>query len=598
MNVIRASYFLAIGAFATTLGVGENLTTEPTAASTWSYSTFTYDSMTSNRYATPLPSPLSVNTTYAPGFSQASTLLPTDVTYTTYVLNPTATASPDGLYGQSAYAALWANYSYTNEPPFTTTAAATAIPSSELVFPPQLPARPLNDNEGLKFPENFIWGVSASAWQVEGGLQFQGRGPALFDVAGTQQDTLNRSDANTAVMHYFLYKQDIARLAALGVPYYSFSIPWSRIVPFGVAGSPINQQALDHYDDVINTCLEYGITPVATLLHIDNPINVPNGPEEFPKHFAYYAKQVMARYADRVPYWFTLNEPNIAVQFQLNNDYNGLTAFLLAHAEIYHWYKDTLGGTGKVSMKFANNLAVPLDSSSQDDVKAAYRYQDFILGVMANPLFLGTQFPESVLSTPGIMLDALTDEQIQLINGTVDFWAFDPYGAQSATFPEEGFEACTSNSSHPLWPSCVEVSTTQADGWKMGVISDGPAIMAPSYVRKQFGYVWNTFRPSGIMVTEFGFAQYADGETPVDAQRYDFERTMYLQNFLTETLRAVHEDGVNVIGALAWSWVDNNEFGSFKPQYGMIGVNRSDPDLGRWVKRSMFDFVEFFQIHT
>lgn len=49
-------------------------------------------------------------------------------------------------------------------------------------------------------------------------------------------------------MNYYLYKQDIARLAALGIPYYSFSISWTRIVPFGEAGSPINQAGLDHYE--------------------------------------------------------------------------------------------------------------------------------------------------------------------------------------------------------------------------------------------------------------------------------------------------------------------------------------------------------------
>lgn len=28
-----------------------------------------------------------------------------------------------------------------------------------------------------------------------------------------------------------------------------FSISWARIYPFGVAGSPLNQQGLDHYSD-------------------------------------------------------------------------------------------------------------------------------------------------------------------------------------------------------------------------------------------------------------------------------------------------------------------------------------------------------------
>ncbi|KAF6838416.1 beta-glucosidase [Colletotrichum plurivorum] len=571
-----------------------------TAASTWSYSTFSYEQMTSDRFPTPLPAPLTIAKPYAPHFTEASTLLPTNVTYTTYSLAPSATISPDGQYGQSAYAALWENYTYSHEPPFTTTASPTPILSSELVYPPQLPARPLNDNDGLKFPADFVWGVAASAWQVEGGLQLEGRGPALLDSTGVNgQGTLGTDDANVADMHYFLYKQDIARLAALGVPYFSFSISWSRVVPFGVAGSPVNQEALDHYDDVINTCLEYGVTPIATLMHIDAPTSVFGADEfdEFPGHFVYYAKQVMTRYGDRVPYWVTFNEPNVAPMF-FPGGYGRLTAFLLAHAEVYHWYKDVLHATGKLTMKFANNLALPLDPSNPDDVAAAHRYQDFIIGIMGNPLFLGRQYPDVVLNTPNINLPPLTDAQIATINGTMDYWAFDPYGAQYATSPPGGHAACAANSSDPLWPSCATLGTTQANGWALGALSEGGAVISPAYVREQLGYVWNMFRPAGgVMVTEFGFPQYGDAETPLAAQRFDLERSLYYQNFLTEMLRAISLDGVNVIGALAWSWIDNNEFGTFGHQYGMIGVNRSDPELKRWIKRSFFDFVDFFHAH-
>ena len=48
----------------------------------------------------------------------------------------------------------------------------------------------------------------------------------------------------------------------------------------------------------------------------------------------------------------------------------------------------------------------------------------------------------------------------------------------------------------------------------------------------------------------------------VVAQLYDLQRTLYYQWFLRETLKSIYEDGVNVIGALAWSFLDNDEFGS------------------------------------
>lgn len=139
-----------------------------------SYSTFTFAPMASNRYATPLKSPLAISTPFASPFQEASTLLDANVTYTTYSLNPQATATEDGPYGQSAYAAMWASasLSYSERPLFTTTATPTAIKRNELVFPTALPVIPMDQNKtsnGL-LPSDFVWGVASSAWQIEGGL--------------------------------------------------------------------------------------------------------------------------------------------------------------------------------------------------------------------------------------------------------------------------------------------------------------------------------------------------------------------------------------------------------------------------------------------
>jgi beta-glucosidase/6-phospho-beta-glucosidase/beta-galactosidase len=415
-------------------------------------------------------------------------------------------------------------------------------------------------------PSNFIWGVAGSAWQIEGGLQIEGRGPAFFDIIGALPNEPGLNDSNVADMNYFLYKQDIARLAAIGIPYYSFSISWSRIVPFGLAGSPINTEALAHYDDLINTCLKYGVTPIVTLNHGDSPLDVDFDSESLVTHFLYYAKEVMTRYADRVPIWVTFNEPNIGLGYTYKT-YNGMTHILLAHSAAYDWYKRELRGTGRITMKFANNLAFPLDPTSKSDVSVALRYQDFLLGIMAKPLFLGQQYPKDVLDTPGTNLTALTPNQIASIHGRIDFWAFDPYVAQFASPAPEGLNACISDPSNPLWPSCASLSNVQANGWLMGQASNAYSYIAPQYVRQQLGYVWNTFRPAGgIMITEFGFNPIADSLMSLDVQRYDLERTLYYQDFLHETLKAIYEDGIKIIGTLAWSFVDNNEFGSFANQ--------------------------------
>ena len=237
--------------------------------------------------------------------------------YTTYSLNRAATTLHDGQYGQGAYARLWAPLKYNTTVPFTTTVSPTPVASNELVFPPALyTACPKSTDECIdcyKLPSDFIWGVAGSAFQIEGGLTNAGRGPSDIDTFGALPNTDDEANAVVADMNYYLYKQDIARLAAIGIPYYSFSISWTRVVPFGEVGSPINTLGLKHYDDLIDTCIKYGVTPIVTLSHNDAPLNLTckirlctyeelryshfaDTDPRFADAFLYYAKQVMTRY--------------------------------------------------------------------------------------------------------------------------------------------------------------------------------------------------------------------------------------------------------------------------------------------------------------
>ena len=76
----------------------------------------------------------------------------------------------------------------------------------------------------------------------------------------------------------------------------------------------MNELALAHYDDVINTCIKYGVEPSVTLYHWDLPLNLQNtyggwlGPQ-IVDDFVAYAKVVFGRYGNKVSRWFTVNEP-------------------------------------------------------------------------------------------------------------------------------------------------------------------------------------------------------------------------------------------------------------------------------------------------
>jgi beta-glucosidase/6-phospho-beta-glucosidase/beta-galactosidase len=127
------------------------------------------------------------------------------------------------------------------------------VPSSELVLPPRDYFGP---TDCYNFPKDFVFGVAGSAAQIEGAVALEGRSPSLLEKLAPG----NKPKDYVTNENYFLYKQDIQRLAAMGVEYYSFTIPWTRILPFALPGTPVNQQAIDHYDDLITAVLDAGMT--------------------------------------------------------------------------------------------------------------------------------------------------------------------------------------------------------------------------------------------------------------------------------------------------------------------------------------------------
>lgn len=316
------------------------------------------------RYATPLPTP-TTTTKFGKNYSEASILIPnlSTTTWGSWLPGETAVTAndTDDKYGMAAWQQIWVNaniQNYTYVGKYSTTVSPTPIPTSSLVLPPKNYFGPTDCYE---IPEDFVVAAASAAGQVEGAIGLEGRTPALLEFYSTN----NQEDRNYVVIEqYYLYKQDIAMMAAAGLEYYHISMSWSRILPFGVAGSPVNKQAIDHYDDVINTILEYGMKPIVTIMHFDtplmfiqdeikeHPVQDKEGPyifnggmqnETWPEAFVYYGKIVLAHFADRVPIWTSNNSPWL---WGVNDV--GIHNCLKTHADLYHFYHDELKGTGKL----------------------------------------------------------------------------------------------------------------------------------------------------------------------------------------------------------------------------------------------------------
>lgn len=134
---------------------------------------------------------------------------------TTTVANPTAFASSTVLRWDDLWDLFVGSVSTAT---MTTTVTATPVPTDELVPPPgvqwiQTPAglqvSLAQKNQSWSYPKGFWWGVASAAYQVEGAVKAEGRGPSIWDVLLHRVTgfSVANETGDIADNHYYMYKQ-------------------------------------------------------------------------------------------------------------------------------------------------------------------------------------------------------------------------------------------------------------------------------------------------------------------------------------------------------------------------------------------------------
>ena len=163
-----------------------------------------------------------------------------------------------------------------------------------------------------RFPPGFLFGAATSAYQIEGAVDEDGRGPSIWDTFCQVPGAVTHGDSGAiACDHYHRLDSDLDLLAELGLTAYRFSIAWPRIVPDGTG--TVNQKGLDFYRRLVDGLHVRGIEPAATLYHWDlpQPLQDAGGwmSRDTVSYFCEYAQVVLDSLGDVVPRWVTINEP-------------------------------------------------------------------------------------------------------------------------------------------------------------------------------------------------------------------------------------------------------------------------------------------------
>ena len=420
-----------------------------------------------------------------------------------------------------------------------------------------------------RLPAGFTLGTSTAAYQVEGAVAEDGRGPSIWDTFCAEPGRVSDGSSGAdACDHYHRVDEDVALMAGLGTSAYRFSIAWPRVVPTG--SGAVNAAGLDFYDRLVDSLLAAGQAPMATLYHWDlpQPLEDRGGwmARETVDRFEEYVAAVAARLGDRVAAWVPVNEPNVASLLgygigmlapgrALLFDAQPVTHhLLLAHGRATEALR-AAGVTGRIGC--ANNHAPIWPGSDSDaDVGAAKLFDALWNGQFVEPMLMG-RYPADIAELMDSFEGLVQDGDLATIRQPLDFYGVNYYN------PMRIRAAAEEEADLPFDFAEVLGHETTDFGWPI----------VPEALRELLIMMRARYRAvlPPIEITESGCSY--DVGPDEDGVVDDQDRIAYHAAHLGAVADAIAR-GVDVRGYYCWSLLDNFEWADgYSQRFGLVWVD-------------------------
>jgi beta-glucosidase len=435
------------------------------------------------------------------------------------------------------------------------------------------------------FPEGFVWGAATAAYQIEGAVTQDGRGPSIWDTfSHTPGQVFHGDTGDTACDHFNRLDEDLDLIADLGLNAYRFSVAWPRVQP---DGKTVNRKGLDFYARLIDGLLDRGVQPALTLYHWDLPQALQDEggwlSRQTADRFADYAEVVAAEFADRVPLWITVNEPWVAswIGYGIGRHAPGTRDMkaaaaahhhlLLAHGRAVTLLRGRLAADTQVGVSLSLMTIRPA-SNHPDDIRAA-DVVDAQFNLSCADAVLRGEYPANL----GVFSEVWADPagpcrpgDLEVISQPIDFLGVNTYHARLVAAPNRLDAAREArligeyDDETSFGMACADVlpvgAPTTATGWPIN----------PDGLTELLGRLHSRYGVP-FYITENG-AAYHDYPTADGAVR-DPERIDYLLTHL-HAVRDAIDQGADVRGYFVWSLLDNFEWSAgYSKRFGLVYVD-------------------------
>lgn len=439
-----------------------------------------------------------------------------------------------------------------------------------------------------RFPAGFLWGAATAAYQIEGAAREDGRGDSIWDVfARVPGAVTDGHNGDVACDHYHRSAEDVALMKDLGLQVYRFSTSWSRCMPDGKTPNPAG---IRFYSDLVDQLIQAGIKPWLTLYHWDLPQVLEDEGgwtnRETAHRFAEYAAVMHEALGDRVGVWTTLNEPwcSAFLGYASGEHAPGRKDPQAALAAAHHLLlghglatRELRQRDPEAQLGLTLNFTVPdpLDPGNEADRDAARRIDGQHNRIFLDPVLKGSYPADLLDDVRHLRLEKhIQPGDLEAISTPIDLLGVNYYHGELVTGrPQPTAEPVVNEAAPPSASPFVAAEGVSSVPRGLPVTGMGWEVQ-PEGLRRLLNRLHRDYTgPAGVplYITENGAAydDVPDEHGYVDDQ----DRLAFIEAHL-EAVHAAIQDGADVRGYLAWSFLDNFEWAwGYHKRFGIVRVD-------------------------